>query len=85
VQRAGRGTARDLPRPARLRLEAPAGRYEIHELADDVLALLDELGLEEVDLIGHGLGWLRALHRRGAPEVVIGRARELFGPVAASA
>jgi pimeloyl-ACP methyl ester carboxylesterase len=36
--------------------EAPAGPYEIQELADDVLALLDELGLEKVDLIGHDWG-----------------------------
>jgi pimeloyl-ACP methyl ester carboxylesterase len=36
--------------------EAPAGRYEIQELADDVLALLDGLGLDEVDLIGHDWG-----------------------------
>lgn len=36
--------------------EAPAGRYEIQELAGDILALLDELGLDEVDLIGHDWG-----------------------------
>lgn len=36
--------------------EAPAGRYEISELAADVVALLDELGLEQVDLIGHDWG-----------------------------
>jgi pimeloyl-ACP methyl ester carboxylesterase len=36
--------------------EAPRGRYEISELAADVLALLDELGLERVDLIGHDWG-----------------------------
>lgn len=36
--------------------EAPPGRYEIQELADDILALLDELGLDEVELIGHDWG-----------------------------
>ena len=36
--------------------EAPAGRYEISELAADVVALLDELGLDQVDLIGHDWG-----------------------------
>lgn len=36
--------------------EAPAGRYEISELADDVLALLDALDLDQVDLVGHDWG-----------------------------
>ena len=36
--------------------EAPAGPYEISELADDMVALLDELGLDQVDLIGHDWG-----------------------------
>ncbi len=36
--------------------DAPPGRYEIGELADDVLGLLDELGLDEVDLIAHDWG-----------------------------
>ena len=36
--------------------DAPTGRYEIQELADDILALLDELELEQVDLIGHDWG-----------------------------
>jgi pimeloyl-ACP methyl ester carboxylesterase len=36
--------------------EAPAGRYEISELAADVVALLDALELDEVDLIGHDWG-----------------------------
>ncbi len=36
--------------------EAPPGRYEIRELADDILALLDEMGLESVELIGHDWG-----------------------------
>ena len=36
--------------------EAPPGRYEIQTLANDVLGLLDELGLEEVELIGHDWG-----------------------------
>jgi pimeloyl-ACP methyl ester carboxylesterase len=36
--------------------EAPAGRYEMSGFAEDVIALLDELGLDEVDLIGHDWG-----------------------------
>ncbi|HEX3325012.1 MAG TPA: alpha/beta hydrolase [Solirubrobacterales bacterium] len=36
--------------------EAPPGRYELQELADDILALLDELGVESVELIGHDWG-----------------------------
>ncbi|HEY2335457.1 MAG TPA: alpha/beta hydrolase [Solirubrobacterales bacterium] len=36
--------------------DAPAGPYELRELADDILALLDELGLQSVELIGHDWG-----------------------------
>ncbi len=36
--------------------EAPAGRYEMSEFAADITALLDELGLDRVDLIGHDWG-----------------------------
>jgi pimeloyl-ACP methyl ester carboxylesterase len=36
--------------------DAPPGRYEIQELADDMLALLDELELPEVELIAHDWG-----------------------------
>jgi pimeloyl-ACP methyl ester carboxylesterase len=36
--------------------EAPRGPYETSEFAADVVALLDELGLGEVDLIGHDWG-----------------------------
>ncbi len=36
--------------------EAPAGRYEIQGLSGDILALLDELELEQVELIGHDWG-----------------------------
>jgi pimeloyl-ACP methyl ester carboxylesterase len=36
--------------------EAPAGSYEIAELAADMAALLDALELDEVDLIGHDWG-----------------------------
>jgi pimeloyl-ACP methyl ester carboxylesterase len=39
--------------------EATPGGYEKEELADDVLALLDELGLERVKLVGHDWGgWI---------------------------
>jgi pimeloyl-ACP methyl ester carboxylesterase len=36
--------------------EAPTGRYEIFELAADMVALLDALELDQVDLIGHDWG-----------------------------
>lgn len=36
--------------------EAPAGPYEISELAADIAALLDELRLDQVDLVGHDWG-----------------------------
>ncbi|HWA53905.1 MAG TPA: alpha/beta hydrolase [Solirubrobacterales bacterium] len=36
--------------------EAPSGPYEMSEFATDVVALLDELGLDQVDLIGHDWG-----------------------------
>jgi pimeloyl-ACP methyl ester carboxylesterase len=39
--------------------DAPAGGYEKESLADDVLAVLDELGLERVNLVGHDWGgWI---------------------------
>ncbi len=36
--------------------DAPQGPYEMSEFTDDVVALLDELGLDKVDLIGHDWG-----------------------------
>ncbi|HKT84000.1 MAG TPA: alpha/beta hydrolase [Solirubrobacterales bacterium] len=36
--------------------EAPSGRYEMAEFAADIVALLDALELEQVDLIGHDWG-----------------------------
>jgi pimeloyl-ACP methyl ester carboxylesterase len=36
--------------------EAPPGLYEVQGFADDTLALLDELGLGQVELIGHDWG-----------------------------
>jgi pimeloyl-ACP methyl ester carboxylesterase len=39
--------------------EAPKGGYEKENLADDVLAVLDELGIERVKLVGHDWGgWI---------------------------
>ena len=39
--------------------DAPAGGYEKESLADDVLAVLDELGIERVKLVGHDWGgWI---------------------------
>ncbi|MDX6610468.1 MAG: hypothetical protein QOF85_2393 [Solirubrobacterales bacterium] len=36
--------------------EAPAGDYEVSELATDIVALFDALELDQVDLIGHDWG-----------------------------
>jgi pimeloyl-ACP methyl ester carboxylesterase len=36
--------------------EAPAGGYEKDSLADDLVALLDALGIERVDYVGHDWG-----------------------------
>jgi pimeloyl-ACP methyl ester carboxylesterase len=39
--------------------QAPKGGYEKENLADDVLAVLDELGIERVKLVGHDWGgWI---------------------------
>jgi pimeloyl-ACP methyl ester carboxylesterase len=39
--------------------DAPPGRYDKKTLADDLLAILDELGLEQVDLVAHDWGaWI---------------------------
>jgi pimeloyl-ACP methyl ester carboxylesterase len=39
--------------------EAPKGGYEKEEMASDVLAVLDELGIERVKLVGHDWGgWI---------------------------
>ena len=39
--------------------EAPAAGYEKETLADDVLAILDELGIAQIDLIAHDWGgWI---------------------------
>jgi pimeloyl-ACP methyl ester carboxylesterase len=47
--------------------EAPAGRYEQETFAGDLVAVLDALGLERVDLVGHDwggfAGFLACLHR----------------------
>jgi pimeloyl-ACP methyl ester carboxylesterase len=49
--------------------EAPAGGYEKENLADDVLAVLDELGLERVKLVGHDWGaWIGFLLCLREPE-----------------
>lgn len=49
--------------------EAPPGDYEVQGFADDILALLDELGLDRVDLIGHDWGgYTGFLLCLGAPE-----------------
>jgi pimeloyl-ACP methyl ester carboxylesterase len=49
--------------------EAPAGGYEKENLADDVLAVLDELGIERVKLVGHDWGgWIGFLLCLKAPQ-----------------
>lgn len=49
--------------------EAPAEGYEKENLADDVLGVLDELGLERVKLVGHDWGgWIGFLLCLREPE-----------------
>jgi pimeloyl-ACP methyl ester carboxylesterase len=48
--------------------EAPEDGYEKENMADDVLAVLDELGLERVKLVGHDWGgWIGFLLALKAP------------------
>jgi pimeloyl-ACP methyl ester carboxylesterase len=48
--------------------EAPPDGYEKENMADDVLAVLDELGLERVKLVGHDWGgWIGFLLALRAP------------------
>lgn len=49
--------------------EAPADGYEKENLVDDVLAVLDELGIERVNLVGHDWGgWIGFLLCLREPE-----------------
>jgi pimeloyl-ACP methyl ester carboxylesterase len=49
--------------------EAPGDGYEKENLADDVLAVLDALGIERVKLVGHDWGaWIGFLLALKAPE-----------------
>lgn len=49
--------------------EAPENGYEKEDMADDVLAVLDELGLERVKLVGHDWGgWIGFLLALKAPQ-----------------
>ena len=49
--------------------DAPAGGYEKEKMADDVLAVLDQLGLERVKLVGHDWGgWIGFLLALRAPD-----------------
>jgi pimeloyl-ACP methyl ester carboxylesterase len=49
--------------------DAPADGYEKEDMADDVLAVLDELGVERVKLVGHDWGgWIGFLLCLKAPE-----------------
>jgi len=48
--------------------DAPASGYEKENMADDVLAVLDELGLQRVKLVGHDWGgWIGFLLALKAP------------------
>lgn len=50
---------------------SPSGSYTVEELTDHVLATLDALGLDAVDLVGQSLGgWAAALAALRAPERV---------------
>jgi pimeloyl-ACP methyl ester carboxylesterase len=49
--------------------DAPGDGYEKENLADDVLAVLDELGIERVKLVGHDWGgWIGFLLALRAPD-----------------
>jgi pimeloyl-ACP methyl ester carboxylesterase len=49
--------------------DAPADGYEKEDMADDVLAVLDELGVERVKLVGHDWGgWIGFLLCLKAPQ-----------------
>jgi pimeloyl-ACP methyl ester carboxylesterase len=49
--------------------DAPPGRYEKQSMADDVLVLLDRLGLQRVRIVGHDWGgWIAFLACMTAPE-----------------
>jgi pimeloyl-ACP methyl ester carboxylesterase len=49
--------------------DAPASGYEKENMADDVLAVLDELGLKRVKLVGHDWGgWIGFLLALKAPQ-----------------
>src|SRR3954449_3915504 len=49
--------------------DAPPGGYEKENMADDVLAVLDELGIERVKLVGHDWGgWIGFLLALKAPQ-----------------
>ena len=66
--------------------DAPPGRYEMQGFATDALALLDELGLDQVELIGHDWGgYAGFLLCLDAPEridhyLVLGTAHPWFQP-----
>jgi pimeloyl-ACP methyl ester carboxylesterase len=49
--------------------DAPAGRYDKQSMADDVLVVLDSLGLQRVRIVGHDWGgWIAFLACMTAPE-----------------
>ena len=68
--------------------DAPPGGYDKQTMADDVLAVLDALGLERVRLIGHDWGaWIGFLACVAAPErfeafLALGSPRPLGKPPA---
>jgi 3-oxoadipate enol-lactonase len=65
--------------------EVPDGPYTVPELADDVVELLDELGLDRVSLCGVSLGgaigmWLGAAHPERIDRLVLACTSAYFGP-----
>ena len=54
------------------RSDVPAGGYDLDTLADDLAAVIDQLGLKQVDLVTHSMGGSEAaryLARHGAGKV----------------
>lgn len=64
---------------------APAGRYTIDDLGNDVLDLLDALGVEKAALCGLSLGgmaamWLAAHHPSRVSSIVVACSAPVLGP-----
>lgn len=65
---------------------ADPNRYTMHHTVDDLLALLDRLELEQVDLLGYSMGGRIALHLAlAAPQRIAALVLESTGPGIADA